>query len=364
MRILIVSPFHGSSSHAAWARGWQKHSRHVVEIVELADRAWSWRLKGGCVPLAQKLEQLSEMPDLVVATSLTCVSSLLGILRRSPLARIPWVYYMHENQLTYPIRQGGKRDTQLVLRQFHAQLACDRVWFNSDFNRVSWLRQLPVFLKRFVDHHGVERIPELEARSQVLPVGLELPLSPPDLAAGDPPLLVWSQRWEWEKGVDTFVKLLRWLAPRYSFELALLGSEPRGEIALREELRELLGDRLVCEGWLEREEYESFLRVGSLTVSTARHEFFGISMLEAQAHGMMTMLPNDLAYPEVLPEELHSSCLYGSFRDLTEMVGGFLSEPERFVETRKALQEAAYRYRWSNLVEQYDQAAESLVDQG
>ena len=57
-----------------------------------------------------------------------------GLLRRSPLAGTPTVYYMHENQLTYPIRPGGRRDPGLVLRQFHSQLTADAVWFNSEHN--------------------------------------------------------------------------------------------------------------------------------------------------------------------------------------------------------------------------------------
>ena len=86
LKVLLISPFHGSSSHAAWAEGLRRHSSHNVDIVELDDRAWSWRLRGGALPLSERLLGYDKPVDIVIATSLTCLSSLYGLLRRSPLA--------------------------------------------------------------------------------------------------------------------------------------------------------------------------------------------------------------------------------------------------------------------------------------
>lgn len=357
LRIVLVSPFHGRSSHAAWAEGWQRHSRHRITIVDLPDQAWAWRLKGGCVPLAQKLGQLDFQPDLVVTTSLACLSSLFGLLRRSKLAGVPLVYYMHENQLTYPIRQGAKRDAQLVLRQFHSQLTADAVWFNSAFNRDSWFSQLPKFMKRFWDFRGMEHLPELQAKSRVLPVGLELPAEPVPPAVNVQPLWLWNQRWEWDKGTDLFVKLLSLLRSERAFEMVLLGETAMGEDDLRLQAREILGGRLAHEGWCPRQEYDEWLARSDFTVSTSRHEFFGISVLESAARGLFTLAPRELSYPEVLPPSLHAHCLYRSMRDLVEKTSLYLDNPQAYLEVRKELQQAAYRYRWQSIVELYDEEA-------
>ena len=71
----------------------------------------------------------------------------------------------------------------------------------------------------------------------------------------------------------------------------------------------------------------------SIVVSTAAHEFFGISIVEALYLGCIPVLPRELSYPEILPEKFHSSCLYRDFGELREMLEGFLRErPEGLAE--------------------------------
>ena len=362
LRVLILSPFHGHSSHAAWAKGYREHSQHEIVLATLPDRAWAWRLKGGSEALA-KLAADAGPVDALLATSLTSLDSFFGLCRRTPLATVPAVYYMHENQLTYPIRPGGKRDSQLVLRQFHSQLTADAVWWNSDFNRRSWLKKLPNFLKRFPDQQGVERCGELEAKSRVMPVGLSLPAVTP---LCDSPLrhrLIWSQRWEWEKGIDRFEALLRKFEPEIPFEVALLGPVSQGEASRRRGLENLMGDKLVHSGWCEREQYQELVMSGTFTVSVARHEFFGISVLEAAAQGVVPFLPRELSYPELIPEDLHPQLLYNSLKELYRKVKGFLSHPVD-QGLRRRVREVAYNYDWSKVAPMYDRALEELVRSG
>ena len=47
-----------------------------------------------------------------------------------------------------------------------------------------------------------------------------------------------------------------------------------------------------------------------MVVSCARHEFFGISMVEAVAAGAYPLLPNRLAYPEVFDQAANPDFFY------------------------------------------------------
>lgn len=359
MRISLVSPYHGKSSHAAWARGYQKHSRHQIELETLPDRAWAWRMRGGAVPLAQSLIQRSADCDLLLATSMTDLSSLMGLLRRSPLANKPCVLYMHENQLTYPIRPGGRRDRHLAFIQFSSMLVADEIWFNSNHNRQSWFSELPAFLKSFPDHHNLDLIEGIQSKSRVMPVGLELP--PVQELQPGPPLLLWNQRWEWDKNTEAFTRFVKELSERLDFQVVLLGGRPQRKPPKLLEFEQYLGPRLLHSGWCSREEYLTWLSRATLTVSTARHEFFGISVLEATAMGVFPLLPARLSYPEVIPEEFHAQCLYANHLDLQQRAYDLLSNPHEHSETRRRLAQAARHYDWKLLAPNYDRALEALI---
>ncbi|MCH6560361.1 DUF3524 domain-containing protein, partial [candidate division KSB1 bacterium] len=46
MNILILEPYF-TGSHKAWAQGYQKQSKHRVEILSLPGNFWKWRMHGG-----------------------------------------------------------------------------------------------------------------------------------------------------------------------------------------------------------------------------------------------------------------------------------------------------------------------------
>ena len=71
-----------------------------------------------------------------------------------------------------------------------------------------------------------------------------------------------------------------------------------------------LGDRLVWSGFAERDRYVALLNDSDIVVSTADHEFFGISVVEAVAAGCFPVLPNRLSYPELIPRNFHEEVFY------------------------------------------------------
>lgn len=358
MQVLLISPYHGRSSHAAWGEGYRQHSRHRVETLVLSDRAWAWRMRGGALGLYEALQPSHLQSDVLLATSMTDLSGFLGLVRRTPLAGKPAVLYMHENQLTYPIRKEGLRDPGLAWIQFQASLCADRVWFNSEHNRSSWFRALPKFLQGLPEAHGQEQLEALEAKSEVMPVGLSLPWEPPTWEARDePPILVWNQRWDWDKNPDAFCDLVDALARRIELRVVLLGATPQREPPNLTELKARLGDRLLHAGWCSRAEYEGWLRRATLTVSTARHEFFGISILEAAAFGVLPLLPRRLAYPELFDPQSFPQLYYRGAGELEEkalqlLTGSAGSDGESL---RRQLQANAYRFAWTQVAPRYDE---------
>ena len=59
VKVFLVSGYH-TGSHRAWAEGYVAASRHDVHLVTLPGAFWKWRLTGGFVSLAERVEALAE----------------------------------------------------------------------------------------------------------------------------------------------------------------------------------------------------------------------------------------------------------------------------------------------------------------
>ncbi|MDE0446148.1 MAG: DUF3524 domain-containing protein [Spirochaetaceae bacterium] len=168
------------------------------------------------------------------------------------------------------------------------------------------------------------------------------------------PLMIWNHRWEFDKQPAAFFAALRRVQRAgVAFEVALLGENaqyvPQEFIAARK----WLGERVVQYGYLpSRAAYLEWLGRGSVVVSTAIQENFGISVVEAVAAGCHPLLPNRLAYPEVIPAAFHEECLYDGDEALADRLIALLSSPP--VKSPPGLAAAMRRYSWACLAEEYD----------
>merc|ERR1712226_635129 len=85
-----------------------------------------------------------------------------------------------------------------------------------------------------------------------------------------------------------------------------------------------LADRIVVFGFKkDKVEFYRALEQCHVVVSTARHETYGVAMLEAAALGCFPLVPNRLVYPELYPAD----CLYNTEQQLYKRLRGFCSQP-------------------------------------
>jgi hypothetical protein len=172
MNVWLVEPYY-TGSHRAWADGYQAHSRHAVHLLTMPGRFWKWRMQGGAVTLARQAQARADRPDLILASDMLNLPVFLA-LAGDRLARVPVALYFHENQLTYPLPPGEKRDLHYAFINWASALRADAVFFNSAYHLKVFFDELPRLLEHFPDYNELWSVETLRAKSQVLPLGLDL----------------------------------------------------------------------------------------------------------------------------------------------------------------------------------------------
>lgn len=363
MRIVLLEPYY-TGSHASWVDGYVAASRHEVVPLVLKGQFWKWRMHGGAVTLARLFCQKCPTVDLLLATDMLDLTTFLA-LTRELTHRVPVALYFHENQLTYPLRPGEKRDLHYGFINYTGALAADVLFFNSSFHMEAFYDELPRLLKHFPDYNELNTVETLRSKSRVLPLGLDLcrldAHRPADgLPADDAPLILWSHRWEYDKNPGEFLRALYALCEEgLGFRVALLGERFVRVPPEFEEARTRLGERIVHFGYVEDPAaYARWLWQADVVVSTAIHEFFGSAVVEALYCHCFPVLPARLTYPDYIPHEYHPRCLCRDFDGLVTLLRTAIREIEqmRLISFR----DRAICYDWSVMAMVYDAALESV----
>ncbi|MCA9541612.1 MAG: DUF3524 domain-containing protein [Myxococcales bacterium] len=307
-RVLYIEPFE-AGSHAQFGRTLRRHVDADWTCLTLPGRHWKWRARGSAVWFARAHAATLRAPfDVLLASAYLPLADLLAL--HPGLAQRPRWLYFHENQLAYPVRdeQTGERDFHFGFTQLVSALAATRCFFNSAWNRDSFLNEGARLLSRLPDAVPEGWIDDIRARSEVLAVPLDLPAVP---LVGDEgpreagPIVLWNHRWEYDKDPEAFFGALFALAEQgVPFRVAVCGERFRKAPTIFAEAQVRLAGRVVHWGHLaDRAAYEALLGRCHLAVSTARHEFFGVAALEAAHFGARPLVPDRLAYPETMPAE-------------------------------------------------------------
>lgn len=297
-------------------------------------------------------------PDLILTTNLMDLTQFKGLTGWHDL---PHILYVHENQLDYPLSPGEKRDFHYVWKDYLNFLTADRLIFNSNYNLESFLSKFKDFTSRLPDSKPADPSELFRDKTQIIPPGCHLvesaSQSAPDRTSSPAPVILWNQRWEHDKNPEAFFVFLTDLQNRnIPFRLILLGESYKDSPKCFADARETFKEELLHYGYAEsRVEYETWLQKSDFVISTAMQENFGISVVEAMSSGAIPLLPNRLAYPEVLPSEFHSRCLYSKNDDITEKFRRLLElNSDARQRLSRDIRTAIAVYAWPVIAEAFD----------
>jgi len=250
------------------------------------------------------------LPDLLVTTDFLNLPEFLALTRDLWPGPLPAIVYFHENQLTYPATSADVRDFHFGLVNLFSALAADRVLFNSDFHRESFLEAAGKLVGQMPDFRPDGLAARIRDRSLVL--GLPLDLAEMDVVPRGrrEPWILWNHRWEDDRAPEVFFEAMKEMDRRAlrgeapEFRLVVVGQTYRTKPPAFEEARSKLVHRIERWGFVDsRREYLDLIARCAVVVSTSRHEFFGVSVMEAIHLGCRPLLPRRLNYPAIVGDD-------------------------------------------------------------
>ncbi|XP_065053206.1 tRNA-queuosine alpha-mannosyltransferase-like isoform X2 [Rhopilema esculentum] len=326
--ILFLEAFHGGS-HKQLIDLLENNFCDKCDVFCMSDKKWHWRMRTGSLYFARTIPREHSYRYLFTSANFN-LAELIGL--RPDLQKLEKILYFHENQLVYPVRKQQNRDFQYGYNQVLSCLAADVIYFNSVFNKESFLSSLKSYFNLMPDYKPDEKLlQEIQPKCHVLhfPISFpEITLEPAnaDMSADKPLHIVWAHRWEHDKNPDTFFDILYALKDEeLDFQISVMGQGYADVPEVFAKAREDFKERIVTWGYLEsKEEFLKTLSHADVAVSTALHEFFGVSMLEAVSCGCYPLCPKRLVYPEIFPDEY----LYNTKNQLLKRLRQFCKRPE------------------------------------
>ena len=312
LKVLTLEPYYGGS-HKAFLEGWMQFSRHEWTHLSLPPWKWKWRMRHSAITLAnQTAERIraGEEWDIIFCSDMLNLAEYMGLVPQV-IQKLPSIVYFHENQLTYPVAHPQEFDFHYALTNLITALAATEVWFNSLYHQDIFLNELQRFLKRMPDYQPFEAIDDIRRKSLVRYPGIHQFPKRGERSPG-PMRIVWAARWEHDKNPELFFESLRILrARRVEFRISVMGEQFRQVPNVFNSARQEFSDYVDRWGYQQgRNDYESALLEADVFVSTADHEFFGISVLEGVAAGAFPLVPEKLAYPETLDRDVGNEDFY------------------------------------------------------
>lgn len=350
-KVLALEPYYGGS-HKNFLTGLAGIIPAGMDLITLPARKWQWRMRLSGPWMANELSLLSnpEEYSCLLCSTFVDVASLKGMMP-DWARKLPVCTYFHENQFAYPVQVKRGRDFHFALTNLTTALASDRLAFNSSYNLESFLEGCKKLLKNSYDMHLPNVEAEVRAKSIIIHPGQDFCLIDQAINSqkqDSSPVVIWNHRWEHDKNPGQFFDVLFELDRRgIDFKLVVMGESFNNWPDVFDEARKRLSDKILKFGYVEsRQEYGEWLRQGDVVLSTAGHEFFGISVVEAVRAGCRPLLPNRLSYPELFPREY----LYEDGELVDQLIKAL---GKGGLATEKAM-EMTERFSWQVVTSQYN----------
>lgn len=366
MRILVIESYYGGS-HKAFIDGWIKHSEHQFDLVTFPPYKWKWRMRHTAVSAAKEVEKLvaeGKEWDLLFVSDMLGLAEFIG-LAPAVIATLPRIAYFHENQLTYPDNSKGYRDMHYPFINFTTAVSADQVWFNTAWHREEFLGAVGKFLRRMPDYRHLEEIQNIREKSAIFGQGIyESKTSVKNAMNSDTLKLTWAARWEHDKNPEDLYKVLVLLRKKgVAFKLNVIGESFNKVPEIFEEIKNEFSEYIDRFGYQPtREDYIQALAESDMVISTAIHEFFGVSVIEGCACGAVPVAPERLAYPEVLcgrEEFLYDNTPKALCAKIMQL--NLLRGTQMWEELRSVAQSIAGEYYWEKISSKMDEAAQGMV---
>lgn len=177
-----------------------------------------------------------------------------------------------------------------------------------------------------------------------------IPSVPPSIEPESKPLhIVWPHRWEHDKDPDTlFEVLLKLHEDGLEFFVSVIGQTFTDVPSVFAESQTNLLSHIKNWGYVEsKAKYYDILKAADVVVSTAKHEFYGVAMLEAVYFGCYPLCPNRLVYPEIFP----GCYLYNTSNQLYKRLKEFCKRP--FLPRNHHPQVDLEQFTWKHLKQSY-----------
>lgn len=308
-KILLLSGY-DAPSHQYWRESLVNCLPEFVWTqISLPARYFSWRIRGNAFNFFSEYKaELEKNYDLLIVTSMVDLNNLRGLLPH--LAKLPTLLYFHENQFAYPLSNASENEKQNLINaqitSLFSTYSADRILFNSYFNMSSFFHGASSLVQKLPDGINNEDLLSIKNKSAVLPVPIQSKVHNRNKISMDEPVkILWNHRWEFDKQPDVFIQAMRLIKSKgIHFELYILGQSFRNKPDCFNNAQKEFKKEIKVFGYQAREAYDQIMRNVDIVISSALHDFQGLSMLEAILNGCIPLAPNRVAYPEYIDEKL------------------------------------------------------------
>uniref|UniRef100_A0A4W6C6K4 tRNA-queuosine alpha-mannosyltransferase n=1 Tax=Lates calcarifer TaxID=8187 RepID=A0A4W6C6K4_LATCA len=343
--VLLVEAFYGGSHKQLIDL--LKENIDGCSVFTLPAKKWHWRARTAALYFSQTIPTC---PSYRVLFSSSVLNLCELVALRPDLARLKKVLYFHENQLVYPVRKDQDRDFQYGYNQVLS-------WMLPKHKLLRWqVKQQQISPDEAQTQRSDDQQDPHQSMSE--PMSEQKPDPEVDSEDQEKPLhIVWPHRWEHDKNPELFFSTLLRLKDRgLDFHVSVLGETFTDVPEIFSEARHQLDPHILNWGFQSsKEDYLRILCQADVVVSTAKHEFFGVAMLEAVHCGCFPLCPKALVYPEIFPAEY----LYSTPEQLCKRLQGLCRRPD--IARRHIVKVDTTSFSWTRLKDHFEAL---LADRG